>query len=298
MDDLEPVTSGSLLDGLLGGLRDAARVGLVEVWEAGVRDWRYCDALMELLERGPLPVRVRLLIAAGVAETYGMRARIGDPSLEVVGIKFYSDGWLGPRTCAMSSEFSDEPGNVGVLFQSPEVMASRMEPFANEGWLLATHAIGDRAIESVLDAYELVYGPDCRRHRPRIEHAQVLRLDLIDRMADMGVTACIQPSFGFDDASSADAALDGNFPYAYHWSELLHRDVTVVAGSDYPIAPLEPLIGLSRLLRNPFDEVTSSEAVEIMTVASAGTVTLSADPAEVDAGLLGEVQILSTAPEV
>ncbi len=295
VDELEGPAEPGLDDALAEGLRRAASLGLVEIWEAGARSWDYLDALSRLREQGPLPVRVRLLAAAGLADS-GMRARTGDAYVDVVGIKFYADGWLGPRTCATESAFVDEPDNRGLLFQSSEVLARRVEPYARKEWAVATHAIGDRAIEAVLDAYDLVYGSDCAAARPRIEHVQLLRTDLIERMAAMGVVACIQPCFAVDDAADAARALGTQWPVAYRWSELRSAGVRIRSGSDYPIAGLEPLVGLSKLLASPFDEVSVGEALTWMTDERAGSVLLSADPREVDAENIADIEVLEAIP--
>src|SRR5579859_3247256 len=86
---------------LRDGLAMAARAGLVEITEMGMRDWCYLDALTSLGERGPLPVRVRIYLASGLAERAGraeIAARRADagPWVRLDGIKFYADGWLGP----------------------------------------------------------------------------------------------------------------------------------------------------------------------------------------------------------
>ena len=293
VDALEHADRATLTDALERGLSDARALGLAEVWEAGVRDWAFVDALIELRERGPLPVRVRLLIAAGLAET-GMRRRLGDAWCEMEGVKFYADGWLGTRTCAVSHAFRDEPDNNGHLFESASTLARRIEPFAKDGWTIATHAIGDRAIEAVLDAYELAFGGDVRAQEPRVEHAQVLRADLIARMAEMGVVACIQPGFAVDDRESAAAALQGEWPDAYRWSELLDAGVRVVTGSDFPIDDLSPLRGLQKLLTNPFDTISGEAALALMTDERAGSVVLSEDPLAVDPDRIGSIAVLST----
>jgi predicted amidohydrolase YtcJ len=247
-----------LVAALRGGLQQAADLGLVGVTEAGMSDWRHWEALVALREAdGRLPVDVRVLVASGAADLERMAAARadGDGSLAVVGVKFYADGWLGPRTCACSLPFADVDGDDrGILFQDAATLASRAEPYAAAGWGLATHAIGDRAIEAVLDAYEAVYGgaAGVRAAAPRIEHAQVLRPELIERMSALGVVACIQPCFAASDAESIALALAGRFPDSYRWDRLLAAGVTVIAGSDFPIETLDPTIGLERLTTGEF----------------------------------------------
>ena len=293
MDEPDSTPSAGLADRLLAGLTWAASTGLAEIWEAGIRDWALADALAGLRNSGPLPVRVRLLVAAGLAET-GLRARLGDPWLDFAGVKFYADGWLGPRTCAVSQPFRDEPANSGLLFETSDHLARRIEPFANAGWTIATHAIGDLAIDSVLDAYEQVFGTDCKTAGPRIEHVQLLREDLISRMAENGVVACIQPGFAADDALHAERALGGDWPAAYRWSSLLAAGVPVICGSDYPIDNLEPLRGLQKLLRNPFDQLDPGAAFRLMTDGDLGTVTLSQDPRDAAADDIDKIDVIAT----
>jgi predicted amidohydrolase YtcJ len=273
--------------GLERGLHRARELGLVQVTEAGMEDWGYLEALQQVRARlGELPVRVRILVASGIADVKRM-ARTGDPWLELEGVKFYADGWLGPRTAALELAYDDDPdAGRGVLFLDADTLARRMDPFAEAGWTVATHAIGDRAITEVLDAYEKVYGRDCAEAAPRIEHAQVLNDELVRRMASLGVVACIQPGFAVSDAADARRALGERSEEAYRWQSLLDAGVPVVAGSDHPVESLSPMVGLHRLVTGSFEDGRSpgaptlplDVALGLMTDAAAGTTFLDDDP--------------------
>lgn len=285
------------------GLARAAGLGLVQVTEAGMHDWTMLEALQDLRARGPLPVRVRVLAASGIAEPSRMR-RTGDPWVELEGVKFYADGWVGPRTCAVSEPFEDEE-HTGVLFLDADALARRADPFAEAGFTIATHAIGDRAIETVLDAYERLYGSDCAAAAPRIEHAQVLRPDLITRMADLGVVVCIQPSFAVSDAAGARTALGGDrMEHAYRWDLLLAAGVRVISGADWPIETLSPLEGLQRLVTGAelghaeqlAAPLALDQALAVMTDPAAGTVVLSDDPHAAGDDHLAELEIVEARP--
>ena len=257
-----------LVAALVGGLQQAADLGLVGITEAGLDDWALWDALRSV-PAGELPVAVRVLVASGAADPERMAAARAesDGDLAVVGVKFYADGWLGPRTCACSLPFADVPDeDRGILFLDADTLARRAAPYAEAGWGLATHAIGDRAIEACLDAYESVYGgaDGVRAAAPRIEHAQVLRPELIERMAALGVVACIQPCFAASDAESIALGLAGRFPVAYRWDLLLAAGVRVVAGSDFPIETLDPAVGLQRLTEGEFG-LPEDVALRLMT---------------------------------
>ena len=306
MDEtVAPLTVDDRLRGALErGLSRAREVGLVEIAETGINDWAYLDALRDLRVRGPLPVRVRLFAASGIADVKRME-RIGDPWLELAGVKFYADGWLGPRTCALSRPFADDPDNDGILFLSADDLARRADPYAEAGWTISTHAIGDRAVEAVLDAYEAVYGSDCAAAAPRIEHAQVLRPDLVTRMVDLGVVVCIQPGFPVSDAATARRGLPEELhEHAYRWDELLAAGVRVIAGADHPIEDLEPLRGLQRLVTGAdvgkVDEVAPTlplaDALAVMTDAAAGTTVLSDDPGAVPPEGIHQLEVVEVRP--
>lgn len=300
MDEHAPMGEREDLPGMLErGLRGAAQLGLVEVTEAGMTDWAYLDALTDLREQDRLPIRVRILVASGAADIERM-TRVGDELLEVLGVKLYSDGWLGPRSCALCEPYADDPDSNGVLFMDRETLCRRIEPYAEAGWTVATHAIGDRAIEAVLDAYAAVWGDDCAAAAPRIEHAQVLQPHLIERMAELGVVACIQPGFGVTDAAAAREALGPErAEYAYNWNALLDGGARVIAGSDYPIESLSPLEGLARMVSGAGEDgvqVTAPVALDrvlpLMTDPAAGTTVLSDDPADVDPVHIREIEVV------
>lgn len=293
------------LDGsILRALEHARSLGIVEIHDAALGHWDYLEALQRLRSARDLPLRVRVFVMSGIADIARME-RFHDSQLEVLGVKFYADGWIGPRTCAMLEPFSDEPDNAGILFYDSHTLASKMEPFANAGWQIATHAIGDRAIVEVLDAYQLVYGDDAKRHRPRIEHVQVTNADIIARCAAMGIVACVQPSFPVSDAATAKAALGPRYSASYDWSGLLDAGVDVIAGADYPIETQEPLVGLQRLATGAdiggptvAPALGFQRALDVMTDATSGTIRLSADPASVSVNELHTLRVLATTPNL
>jgi predicted amidohydrolase YtcJ len=319
MDVLDPsphVARPALDDRIGTALAEAVAAGLVEITEMGMRNWAYLDALVAMQAAGPLPCRVRIYVASGLADESGLaelearRAENG-PWVRLDGIKFYADGWLVPRTCALCQDFADSGGS-GTLFSDAPGLARRIQPLAQRGWRIATHAIGDRAVQTVLDAYSLAFDDDAAAiaaAAPRIEHASVLSAELIDRMADTGVIACIQPSFAVTDAAELGPALGPErAARAYPWAQLAQAGVAMLAGTDYPIEVLEPLPSLARLVRGesrrPGFMTTSSApaqarlpshiAFALMTDPAAGQTLLSADPRAVPADAIDDIEVLGT----
>ncbi len=279
-----------LLNRIARELESAASLGIVELHAMSVTQWGYVDALIKLRENNQLPLRVRLFFSSGYADVKKM-AKFGDPALEIAGVKFYADGWLTSRTCAVSEPFDDEPHNDGVLFMDSVALARRAAPFAEQGWQIATHAIGDRAVESVLDAYQMIYGEDCASHAPRIEHCSIVSDDLMSRIAAMGVVVCLQPSFAPHDKDDVSRALGSRAVYTYQWKAMYEREIKLLSGSDYPIESQDPLMGLRDLTDG--DSLTLAQALEIMTHKDAGTVTLSDDPYSAD---LSALKVVGTHP--
>ncbi len=318
-DPVPPYPTAELAARLTAGLAAAAEVGLVEITEMGMRDWSYLEALTAASATGPLPVRVRLYLASGLAESATLTelaARRTDAGswLKLEGIKFYADGWLVPRTCAMCRAF-DDTGERGLLFTDAAKLAKRIEPFIGAGWRIATHAIGDLGVQTVLDAYELAWGGDAaaiRAAAPRIEHASLLSDANIARLASLGVQACIQPSFPVTDAASIRPALGADREsIAYPWLQLAGAGVKLLVGTDYPIEVLDPLVGLARLVNGRSDRpgfatadtapehsrLPTKLAIALSSDRTAGQTTLSADPDAVPASELDQLQVVGTAPE-
>ncbi len=309
MDEPDPapdVPLPQLAARLRAGLDTAAGLGLTQVTEMGVRDWRYLDALAALQDAGPLPARVTAYLASGLAAQAGLgelaarRSGYAGPWLRLDGVKFYADGWLGPRTCAVCRDFADS-GGEGLLFLDAAELARRIAPLAGAGWRIATHAIGDRAVAAVLDGYDLAWDGDAAAiaaAAPRIEHASLLSAELMARMAAAGVTACIQPSFAVTDAPQVPLALQPDRQaLAYPWPDLLAAGVPVLAGSDFPIETLDPLAGLAGLVTGPpASRLPAGAALGIMTDSSSGRTVLSADPLAVAPELIGQITVLGTEP--
>lgn len=238
----EPIRTKEIGRRIFRSLMQAREAGLTEVWEAGLDQLECLYELLSIREYDLLPLRVRILIASGLAERT-MPSMTGDLGVEIAGVKFYVDGWLGYRTCAVSRPFLNS-NETGILFMEAETLAKRAGPFADRGFAIATHAIGDRAIEVALDAYEMIYGGDCRSAQPRIEHGMLLRRDLIARIADLGVKVCVQPSFRGSDEQHIRSSLGNRWPYAYDWATASSCGVGLLSGSD---SPLEQLNGVASL---------------------------------------------------
>jgi predicted amidohydrolase YtcJ len=258
-----PVTE-EMKQSILVMQEEAAKQGVTTAVEAGLRDLGVLDALRELDQAGRLRIRHLVRVGWGCIEEaarMGLRTGVGSEWVKILGVKLYSDGWLGPRTAALRAPYSDhpevqytrDPFPFGILFLNQERANRDVARADRLGFNITTHAIGDRGVQTVLNAYDAV-GVD-RRDRWQLEHVQVMGDDLIRRMAAKGVIGSMQLSFATSDQHFAESAV-GPFRVrtSYAWKTMLRRGVRLAGGSDFSVEVLAPLWGLQRVVtRTEFD---------------------------------------------
>jgi hypothetical protein len=178
----------------------------------------------------------------------GVSHGMGSDFLKLGAVKAFADGSLGSRTAWMFEPFDDDSGNCGLPM---EIMnpSSKMEALtrgADEAQIqLCIHAIGDRAISEVLDIYAKLGGDQAARHRFRIEHAQHVRPGDFARFARLGVIASMQPYHAIDDGRWAEKRIgQERARSSYAWRSMLEAGAPLAFGTDWPVAPLDPLPGI------------------------------------------------------
>jgi predicted amidohydrolase YtcJ len=264
---LPPPSRKEIEAAILSGAEHVAARGLTAIHEMGASP-EEISVYRQLSEEGRLPLRVYAYhedpmpaalaryphSSAYQAELLRLGARLGPPEtvgrFALRGIKLYMDGALGSRGAALFAPYSDEPNHKGLLLIPPEHVQemARWAVLYGRGHQIATHAIGDRANHLVLSAYEAAGVRADRDLRFRIEHAQVLfRNDLEKRrFQKLGVIASIQPSHAVSDMPWAEKRLGPErvlLSYAYR--SLLLSGARIAAGSDFPVEEADPRIGLS-----------------------------------------------------
>ena len=247
---IPPPDQGEVEARILAADRLLSSVGLTMVHDAGASSATI--AIYERLVRaGRLSTRLYVMIDSSSATTAEWFARgpLVDPDyrLTVRAVKMYADGALGSRGAALLEDYSDEPGNRGLLVTPAERLADVTEAAARAGFQPCTHAIGDRANRLMLDIYERAEReiPAMRALRPRIEHAQILDAADIPRFGRLGVIASMQPTHCTSDMPWAPARLgaDRIREGAYPWQKLLQTGARLAAGSDFPVERPDPIAG-------------------------------------------------------
>lgn len=226
-----------------------AKQGLTSVHDAGVGS-SSIQAYKQLLQDGPLPIRVNAMLSATdsffeqrLAEGH---FRSDDDTLAINSVKIAADGALGSRGAALIEDYSDLPGHTGLLLHSQERMQYFMRAAMNAGFQVNTHAIGDSANKIVLDNYQqLIQETNSRDLRHRIEHAQILRYEDILRFAELGVIPSMQATHATSDKNMAQDRLgEVRIQGAYAWRKLMNAGALIANGSDFPVESPNPFYGL------------------------------------------------------
>ena len=231
---------------LLRAMQECARLGLTTVHDAGVPQGDI-DGYRSLIRKGQLPVRVYAMLAysAGpkLLDTWLARGpEIGD-YLTVRSIKMVSDGALGSRGAAMIEPYSDDPGNRGLLILDRATIRGVAERAVAKGFQVNTHAIGDLANRTALDAYgDVLKGANDKRFR--IEHAQIVAPDDFAKFKKYSVLASMQATHATSDMLWAGTRVGPErIRGGYAWQTMLRLGVHVPNGSDFPVESPNPLWG-------------------------------------------------------
>nr|WP_255783959.1 amidohydrolase [Lysobacter chinensis] len=248
-DARPPLDEATAERALVLGMQAAVEHGLTGVHDAGIGLDQF-KRYQRLADRGALPLRITAM-AAGDGDALDALCRDGlysHPSgrLQMRTVKVYADGALGSRGAALLADYSDDPGNRGLMLTPPEGLHAVVRKARDCGVQVAAHAIGDRGNREVLQAYADVLGDGAAGdHRWRIEHAQVLAPGDLPRLAGLGVIASMQPTHATSDMPWAEDRLGPErIVGAYSWRQLRDSGARLALGSDFPVEPVDPRLGL------------------------------------------------------
>jgi predicted amidohydrolase YtcJ len=231
-------------------LGEAAAHGVTSVHE--MADASSFEAFEELDRRGELTARISVyfpITQVGLLGRLKIKSPFGSRALKIAGLKGFVDGSLGSGTAYFFEPYADDPGNSGILNEQmfPEgVMEKRILEADQSGLQVAIHAIGDRANSLLLDIFERVTAANGPRDRRwRIEHAQHLRPGDIPRFARLGLIASVQPYHAIDDGRWAEKKIGKErAETTYPFRSLADAGAVLAFGSDWTVAPLDPLSGI------------------------------------------------------
>jgi predicted amidohydrolase YtcJ len=301
-----------IAEGIRAALNEARRLGVTSVQDmdgSGTRP-RYFRQLQRLAQTGGLTTRIRLYWPLSTwmeLARAGIMRGLGNLWLTIGALKDFIDGSLGSSTAKMYEPFLNEPGNAGIYVTPRKTLLENILAADKAGLAVAVHAIGDQGNAELLDIFaEVARQNGLRDRRFRIEHAQHLRPADYPRFAKLGVIASMQPFHAIDDGRWAEGRIGKQrCASSYAFRSLLDAGAKLAFGSDWSVAPLNPLSGIDAAVHRrtldgkhpegwfPEQRITVKEAVSAYTVGSAFAAFQERDLGTLEVGKLADLVVLS-----
>jgi predicted amidohydrolase YtcJ len=272
-------TNLQLSEFIVEGLEICRENGITAVHDMDVSP-RMIDIYKKLAKNDELSIFVHAFVSAQNNEVFDYKITpFSADFFTIKGIKLYADGALGSYGAALLEDYADKPGEKGILMLDSNQILEKCLLADDIGFDVAIHAIGDRAVREVLNAYEMF-----RANKPeskinlRIEHSQIVHPDDIPRFKELNVIASVQPIHFISDAEMALSRLGRErlLSSGYPWKSFLDNGVLMIAGSDFPIETYDVNEGIkaftlrkTKLKKDPEfskQKITMQQAIECYTV--------------------------------
>jgi predicted amidohydrolase YtcJ len=311
---IPPESDQEIAEAVRAALTEARRVGVTSVQDmdgsdAGTRR-KLFRLYQQLARSGQLTLRIGLhwpLAAWKELADLGVEEGLGSPWVKIGGLKGFIDGSLGSSTAMMWEPYVHEPDSYGVFVTPPGQLRQLIGAADQAGLAVAVHAIGDRGNSDLLDVFaEVTRANGPRDRRFRVEHSQHLRPLDFRRYHDTGAIASMQPYHIIDDGRWAEGRIGAKrCATSYACRSFLDAKVKVAFGSDWPVAPLDALLGIDAAVNRrtldgkhpegwfPEQKITVAEAVEAYTLTSAYAAFAEKEKGSLEPGKLADFVVLS-----
>ena len=291
-------------------LLDATALACQRIAEAGLTSVHWIviseneiSIIQKLNVEGRLPIRVNVIVPEGFLEkTIGFQST-DSLMLHVGGSLVVVDGYLDSKTAALSKPYSDEPNNYGKLLFIPQLLATSIERILAAGFQPVIQAMGDKAVDTALKAIErTAKQASSKSVRFRMEQAALLNPQLVKRLRIKRIVVSVQPKVIATEFSvwSATERLGIERAKGLHpLKTLLNSGVKLAGGSDCPMEPLNPLLGVeAAVLRADFPEqrLSVEEALRMYTIDAAYSSIEENVKGSVEVGKLADLVVLSDDP--
>jgi predicted amidohydrolase YtcJ len=311
--------SARIWQGYLLALKEASELGVTSVQIPGAADF----GVYEKLEKdGKLTCRIDIgesltadtLLLKKYLELEKLYPRNGN-WIRFGYLKAFMDGTIGSGTALMFEPFTDNPTTSGLALMPYEEMENMIIKADKLGFQIGVHAIGDKANNWILNAYEKAENMNGKRDsRNRIEHAQTLQLSDIPRFARLGVIASMQPTHCISDKKFCEKRIGNERANgAYAWKSLEDAGAFLAFGTDYQVEPLNPMEGLYAAVTrkdrlgeegdgwHPEQKIKMEDAIKFYTLGSAYSQFMENRKGMIKTGFLADIVIvdrdLLTIPE-
>lgn len=312
-------TEAEMEEAFRAALGEAARVGVTSVHNITTDEDSATGSFADEIQlarraerEGRLTVRLYEIIPIARWERLadaGISEGMGSDFVKLGAVKGFADGSLGSGTAWMFEPFDDEPGNRGLpmgLMDPPSKMEALVRSASQAQIQSCVHAIGDRAVAEMLDLYARVGGDKAASFRFRIEHAQHVRPEDFAHFAGLGVIASMQPYHAIDDGRWAEKRLGARRSRtSYAWRSMLKAGAPLAFGSDWPVAPLDPLLGVYAAVTRatldgkhpqgwfPEERLSAEEALHAYTTGGAYAAFEEKEKGTIAPGKLADLVVLS-----
>jgi len=305
------------LTALRKGLHEANRLGVVRVHSAG-GDFEYLDLYDELRKNGELTVRQYIayfldppeLKPEAIEKIELARKKYNDEWISGGAVKTMLDGVVEAHTAAMLGTYADDTSQSGKLFWDPDKYKQAIAELDKRGLQIFTHAIGDRAVRTALDAYENAQKTNhSTDDRPRIEHIETITAEDIPRFGKLGVIASFQPLHTDPNEDTlkvwAVAAGPDRVSRAWPWRSVESTGGKLAFGSDWPVVTISPWPGVQNALTRqtaegepaggwvPKERINIEDAVRGYTLGAAFAGRREKTEGSLETGKLADLIILS-----
>ena len=247
---IPPPTAKDLEKALLASMNYVASHGVTSVHNvAGVNPIGYMEAFEKARDEGKLITRIYdmgLLQNWSELATKIKKEGKGNKWLKIGGLKGFVDGSLGSHTALFHDPYTDDHAAHGMFISTPDSIKKWVKNADKAGLQITVHAIGDEAIDFILNTFEETEKNNGDRDRRfRIEHAQHIAPNDIPRFAQLKVIASMQPYHAIDDGRWAEKAIGAErIKTTYAFKSMFDSGATVAFGSDWFVAPATPLEGI------------------------------------------------------
>lgn len=238
------------------GIAELQRLGVTAVHDQRMKGQYEGPVALAAYQRLRRDGQLRLRTSSNIAAhdlphlaALGLRTGFGDDYLRLGHVKLFTDGSMGSQTAWMLEPYAGGRGGEGINVTPPAQMAAEIRQAAELGFPASVHAIGDRAIRTVLDIFEeLAQGSPSPPVPHRVEHVQIIDPQDLTRLAALGLTASVQPIHVTDDMDMADRVLGSRADRVYRFRSLADSGALLALGSDAPVSDPNPFLGIHAAL--------------------------------------------------
>lgn len=290
--------------------RDALRLGLTAAHTEDLRLLGSADDMLrihrELREMGLHFRTHQLMYHAFLAEIEDLqlKAGSGDEWNRIGAIKLFVDGAVGGRTALLMEPYDDAPHTCGLAMHSPEELAHIVRSARKLGYPVAFHAIGDAAAECMAEVLEANPLPMDAKLPDRFIHTQIVQPPTVERMMKLRLAVDLQPRFVASDFPWVLERVGSNRTnYLYAWKKWLRSGLPCSGGSDAPIEPLDPFLGIHAAVTRrkpgerhegyiPEEKLSVTEAVELFTTGSAAAAGEAGERGSIEVGKYADFTVV------